>query len=242
MELEDTFLTILLLFLNVLHQVVENGLALEAFFLGLALFTLLEIEDLLLALERLVEVCALDLGGDEVFLHTGEHVLVRVMRHILFRDLSSRLFQSFIELLDTALDCEDWALSFLLLGCDLLDFLLEIIDLLLFKRDKLSGLVMLLFDLAELLGHFSNLILLILVGSRVVGWLEKSVCLDKRIGTIADSKPGKNNGYNPISPQNLNSQAAARNPPLTQISSPSPYGWSSRMQSQSLISTDIKNG
>jgi len=168
-------------------------------------------------------------------------MLVGVLRHVLFRDLGSRLSQSFVELLDTALDGEDWALSFLLLSFDLVNLLLEVIDLFLLERDELPSLVMLLLDLAELLGHFSNLILLILVGSRVVGWLEKSVRLNKRIRTIADSIPGKNNGYNPIAPSDLNSRAVARTLQLTRISSPSPCGWSSRMQSQSLISTDNQN-
>ena len=51
LEFENALLTILLLQLNVLHQIVENSFGLQTLLLGLALLLGLELKDLLLAID-----------------------------------------------------------------------------------------------------------------------------------------------------------------------------------------------
>jgi hypothetical protein len=62
LELEDPFLSVLLLLLNVLHKTVEDSLGLESLLLGLPLLVLLNVEDLGLRPERGLHLIGLDLG------------------------------------------------------------------------------------------------------------------------------------------------------------------------------------
>jgi len=60
------------------------------------------------------------------------------------------------------------------LHAELVDFLPELVEVLLLLVSQLAGLVVLFLDLSQLEGDLLDLLLLILVGGRVVGWFQKS--------------------------------------------------------------------
>jgi hypothetical protein len=81
-----------------------------------------------------------------------------------------------------------WALSLDFLDVELVDLFLYLLKLLLLLVSHFLGLVVLLLDLSKLERDFSNLVLLILVGSRVICWLKKSGSFHVFRSTIIDLK------------------------------------------------------
>ena len=73
-----------------------------------------------------------------------------------------------------------------LLHVELFNFFLDLLKLLLLLVSQFLGLIVLLLDLSKLERDFSNLVLLILVGGRVVCWLKKSGSFHVFRSTIID--------------------------------------------------------
>lgn len=124
LEFDDSILSVLLLLLDVLHQLVENVFGLKFLFLGHSVLLELSFEDLLLALEGDLVLGRADAGGDEILLHAVKHVFVGGLSHHFFVYFSVTLLEGIGELLQACLNLVDRAFS---------------VDLLLFKGPDLFG-------------------------------------------------------------------------------------------------------
>ena len=150
LELKDSASSILLLLLNVLHQLVEGVLGLESFLLSASLLRFFNYKDGLLVLKSLLTVGTLNFCGNEILLHTVEHVQVGSLAHSLLIDLGFSCFLKFSELLETVFVSEHWSLSILLLDLQLFNLLLDLLKFVLFESELFFGLVMLFLDLRQL--------------------------------------------------------------------------------------------
>lgn len=145
LEFENALLTILLLQLNVLHQIVENSFGLQTLLLGLALLLGLELKDLLLAIDRHFEFSGLDLGGNHVFFKTLQHVAISGLGQLLFFDFHGGLSVLLIQFIQARGNLEDGTLGLGLLHAQILYFLPDSIQLsLLVDADTLCVVVLLL--------------------------------------------------------------------------------------------------
>jgi hypothetical protein len=109
-----------------------------------------------------------------------------VLGEELLLSLIFSLGDTIIKHLQLTLDLLSWSLSLDLLNVELINLLLDLLQLLLLLISHLLGFVVLLLNLSELEGDLSDLVLLVLVGSGVVGGLEKSGGLHVFRGTVVD--------------------------------------------------------
>lgn len=112
-------------------------------------------------------------------------MLVRMLAHGLLGDLLPAVLQGRVQLLEARLDFEDGTFSLLFLNGDLRDVLLKLFQLFLLLLDLLLRFVVLVLDNAQLHRDFSNFILLVLVGSRVVAGFEQRVRFDEALRAVA---------------------------------------------------------
>ena len=111
--------------LDVLHERVQAVLGLELVLLGQPLLLELLLVDLSLAPEGLSQVVGHQLQGDQVLLHSLEHVLVGRFEQLLFFMLVLNFFQTHGVFDDLALVAAGELLYLALLLGDLLDALLD---------------------------------------------------------------------------------------------------------------------
>ena len=179
-------MAVALLLLDVLHKVVEDVLGLQLLLLGLASLAFLEVQDLALVFQTGLQVIRLDLAGDEISVHSLEHVLVGALVHVLVLDLVGSLVESLVKVHKSLLVVGNGALDLGFLNLETGDFLADLVVLLLLEGDLLLGLVMLLLDLAELHGHLVDLLLVVLLSCGVVCRLEQSVLLNESVRSVID--------------------------------------------------------
>ena len=186
LELNDTLLTVALLFLDILHEAVEDVLRLELFLLSLAGLSLLAVENLTLVPQRGFKVVGLQLAGNEVFVHTLEHVQVSAASHLLLVDLVVGILKALGQLGQALFVIGNRSLDLSLLDFNSSNLLADAVVFLLLEGDELFGFIVLLFDLRKLRRHLVDLLLVVLKSSSVVGGFEKGVLLDEGVRTVVD--------------------------------------------------------
>ena len=120
-----------------------------------------------------LKVTRLDLAGDEVFLHTIEHVEIGPARHFLLVDLVVGLLEADRKLLEALLVVSNGAFNLGFLDVEAGDLLTDAVILLLFDGDLLLGLIVLFLDLSKLHAHFIDLLLLVLGGRSIISWVKQ---------------------------------------------------------------------
>ena len=91
----NSFLSLLLLMLNILHKIIESILRLQLMLFRNPLLIILLLIDLLLAMQWLSEVIGHQLQGNQVLFHSVEHVLVSVLEQLVFEVLFGYLVKVF---------------------------------------------------------------------------------------------------------------------------------------------------
>ena len=86
-------MSVLLLLINVLHNIVQFELALHAVLFALATLLQFVVFDGLLRLLALSELLTLDLASDQVLLHAVKHVVVTALKHLLELVLEFNFFK-----------------------------------------------------------------------------------------------------------------------------------------------------
>ena len=184
LELKNALLSVLLLKLDVLHEAIKNSLGLQALLLGLALFGVLELQNLLFRLEAGFKLSGTKLGGDEVTFQALLHVVVRGLRQDFFVYLVTSLLVLLRQLLKPRLHGESGSDCPLLLQAELVDFLFDGVEFSLLRDADALGLVVLLFYLAQLSGHLSDLLGIVLHRRGVVRGLQKRIHLLVGAGAV----------------------------------------------------------
>jgi len=179
LELDDSILSVFLLLLDVLHELVKNVLRLEFLFFGASVEGELSLKDALLGLEGDLLLGGADFGRDEIFLHAFEHVPVSRRDHHLFVDFGVGLLEGVLKLLLAGLHLVDGAFSLDLLLLESPDFLLNFLKVNFLLVDHFVSIIVLLLDLRELDGDFTDLLGVVLLGGGIVSGVEEGVSLNE---------------------------------------------------------------
>ena len=188
LEFDDSVLSVFLFLLNVFHELVKDVLGLEFFLLGASMLGQFSFKDLLLGLKRDFLFGRTNAGSDEVLLHALEHVSVRRLSHHLFVNFGVRLLKSVLELLLTGLHLVDgsFGVDFLLFKSPY--FLVYLLKVKFLLVDHFVGIVVLLLNLRELDGNFTDFLSIVLLSGSIVGRVEEGVSLNEASRSVVNFK------------------------------------------------------
>jgi hypothetical protein len=133
----------------------------------------------LLGFQGDILLAGLDTRRDEVFVHTGAHVVVRSLGHAFLVDASGSLGKGILKLLEARVNLEDGTFSLNFLLVEGPDLLLHVLQVNLLLVNCLVGVVVLFLNLSKLDRHFANLLSIVLLGRGIVCRVKEGVHVDE---------------------------------------------------------------